>query len=101
MRGKLPVAILWHMHQPSYQHPRTGKLELPWVRLHASKDYLRMAQLLQEFPTVKANLTMVPSLRDQLDAERDAMVESMYGDECAEGISAFQEKRAPRFTASD
>jgi 1,4-dihydroxy-2-naphthoyl-CoA synthase len=28
-------------------------------------------------------------------------VESLYGDECAEGIAAFLEKRAPRFVKSD
>src|SRR5439155_9411104 len=39
----------------------------PWVRLHASKDYLHMARLLQEFPRVKVSFTMVPSLRDQLE----------------------------------
>ncbi len=67
MRAKLPVAIIWHMHQPYYKHPQTSEFVLPWVRLHASKDYLHMARLLQEFPGVKANFTMVPSLRDQLD----------------------------------
>ncbi|MDO8506143.1 MAG: glycoside hydrolase family 57 protein [Candidatus Limnocylindria bacterium] len=67
MRGKLRVAILWHMHQPYYKHPQTGELVLPWVRLHASKDYLHMARLLQEYPRVKGNFTMVPGLRDQLD----------------------------------
>ncbi|MSQ37069.1 MAG: hypothetical protein EXR61_01990 [Chloroflexi bacterium] len=67
MRGKLRVAILWHMHQPSYKHPQSGEIVLPWVRLHASKDYLHMARLLQEYPRVKANFTMVPALRDQLD----------------------------------
>ena len=67
MRGKLPVAIIWHMHQPYYKHPQTSEFVLPWVRLHASKDYLHMARLLQEFPGVKANFTMVPSLREQLD----------------------------------
>ena len=67
MRGKLPVAIIWHMHQPYYKHPQTSEFVLPWVRLHASKDYLHMARLLQEFPGVRANFTMVPSLRDQLD----------------------------------
>lgn len=36
-------------------------------------------------------------LRVHLDAERDGLVENMYGDECGEGISAFREKRAPRF----
>lgn len=67
MKGRLPVAIIWHMHQPYYKHPQTSEFVLPWVRLHASKDYLHMARLLQEFPGVKANFTMVPSLRDQLD----------------------------------
>ncbi|HYK96867.1 MAG TPA: glycoside hydrolase family 57 protein [Candidatus Acidoferrales bacterium] len=67
MNGKLPVAIIWHMHQPYYRHPQTSEFVLPWVRLHASKDYLHMARLLPEFPKVKANFTMVPSLRDQLE----------------------------------
>src|SRR5439155_514251 len=51
------------MHQPYYRHPQTSEFVLPWVRLHASKDYLHMARLLQEFPGVKAHFTMVPSLR--------------------------------------
>src|SRR3989442_12598726 len=67
VNGKLPVAILWHMHQPYYKHPQTSEFVLPWVRLHASKDYLHMARLLQEFPQVKVNFTRVPSLRDQLE----------------------------------
>ncbi|HEX5612569.1 MAG TPA: enoyl-CoA hydratase family protein [Burkholderiales bacterium] len=33
----------------------------------------------------------------QLDAERDAFLQSLYSDECAEGIAAFLDKRAPRF----
>jgi alpha-amylase/alpha-mannosidase (GH57 family) len=67
VNGKLPVAIIWHMHQPYYKHPQTSEFVLPWVRLHASKDYLHMARLLQEFPGVKVHFTMVPSLRDQLE----------------------------------
>ena len=39
--------------------------------------------------------------RAQLDAERDLFVESLYGDECGEGIAAFLEKRAPRFVKAD
>ncbi|SDG86685.1 oxepin-CoA hydrolase, alternative type [Sulfitobacter delicatus] len=34
---------------------------------------------------------------DQLDAERDAMAHAAGGDEAAEGIAAFLEKRKPRF----
>jgi enoyl-CoA hydratase/carnithine racemase len=37
------------------------------------------------------------SLRDQMDAEREGVVHSIYGDECEEGISAFLEKRPARF----
>lgn len=39
------------------------------------------------------------SLSDQMDAERDFVVESIYGDECGEGINAFLEKRPARFDA--
>jgi enoyl-CoA hydratase/carnithine racemase len=37
--------------------------------------------------------------RMQLDAERDAFIESLYGAECGEGIAAFLQKRRPRFIA--
>ncbi len=67
MKGPLPVAIVWHMHQPYYRHPQTSEIVLPWVRLHAAKDYLHMARLLHEFPNVKVNFTLVPALHDQLE----------------------------------
>ena len=35
--------------------------------------------------------------RAQLDAERDAFLESLYGAECGEGIAAFLDKRPARF----
>ncbi len=62
------VAILWHMHQPFYQDLLTGEHVLPWVRLHALKDYWGMVALLREFPTVKATFNLVPSLLVQLEA---------------------------------
>ena len=39
------------------------------------------------------------STRAQLDAERDAFIECLYGNECGEGIAAFLEKRPARFNA--
>jgi len=33
------LALLWHMHQPYYEDLATGEHILPWVRLHAIKDY--------------------------------------------------------------
>jgi alpha-amylase/alpha-mannosidase (GH57 family) len=62
------VALLWHMHQPSYRDPMDGSLVLPWVRLHALKDYWGMVELLREFPQVHLTLNLVPSLVDQIAA---------------------------------
>jgi alpha-amylase/alpha-mannosidase (GH57 family) len=62
------VAILWHMHQPFYQDLVTGEHILPWVRLHALKDYYGMVALLREFPRVKVTFNLVPSLLVQLEA---------------------------------
>jgi alpha-amylase/alpha-mannosidase (GH57 family) len=62
------VAILWHMHQPFYQDLETGEHILPWVRLHALKDYYGMVALLREFPGVKVTFNLVPSLLVQLEA---------------------------------
>jgi alpha-amylase/alpha-mannosidase (GH57 family) len=44
------VAILWHMHQPFYEDLATREHIMPWVRLHALKDYYGMVALLREFP---------------------------------------------------
>jgi alpha-amylase/alpha-mannosidase (GH57 family) len=62
------VAILWHMHQPFYQDLVTGEHVLPWVRLHALKDYFGMVALLREFPGVRVTFNLVPSLFIQLAA---------------------------------
>src|SRR4051812_21121593 len=62
------VAILWHMHQPYYEDLATGEHILPWVRMHALKDYFGMVALLKEFPEVKLTFNLVPSLLVQLEA---------------------------------
>lgn len=61
------LVFLWHHHQPDYRSPRDGRALLPWVRLHATKDYLDMALRLERFPRVRATFNFVPSLLDQLD----------------------------------
>src|SRR5262245_29632545 len=62
------LAILWHMHQPFYQDLLTGEHLLPWVRLHALKDYYGMVALTREFPSVRMTFNLVPSLLVQLEA---------------------------------
>jgi alpha-amylase/alpha-mannosidase (GH57 family) len=62
------LAFLWHQHQPFYRDQRTGEFAMPWVRLHAVKDYLGMAQLLEEVPQMRATVNLVPSLVTQIEA---------------------------------
>ena len=62
------VAILWHMHQPYYEDLVTREHILPWVRLHAIKDYWGMVAMLEEFPDVRLTFNLVPSLLVQLEA---------------------------------
>jgi alpha-amylase/alpha-mannosidase (GH57 family) len=62
----LRVIVLWHQHQPFYKDLVTGEYRLPWVRLHALKDYYGMVKLLDEFPTVHQTFNLVPSLMAQI-----------------------------------
>jgi alpha-amylase/alpha-mannosidase (GH57 family) len=62
------LALLWHMHQPYYEDLATGEHILPWVRLHAIKDYWGMVALLREFPGIKVTFNLVPSLVAQVQA---------------------------------
>ncbi len=62
----LRLIFLWHQHQPFYKDLVTGEYRLPWVRLHALKDYYGMVKLLDEFPKVHQNFNLVPSLITQI-----------------------------------
>src|SRR6201987_3075822 len=62
----LRVILLWHQHQPFYKDLVTGEYRLPWVRLHALKDYYGMVKLLDEFPNLHQNFNLVPSLMVQI-----------------------------------
>ena len=62
----LRLILLWHQHQPFYKDLVTGEYRLPWVRLHALKDYYGMVKLLDEFPEVHQNFNLVPSLITQI-----------------------------------
>ena len=61
---KLSVAFYWHFHQPVYQLTPDGDYLMPWVRLHAVKDYLEMVNILDKFKRIKLNFNLVPVLLD-------------------------------------
>ena len=60
------LALVWHMHQPHYENPVTGQFELPWVRLHGTKDYYDMAAAAESYPRVRFTINVVPSLLEQI-----------------------------------
>ena len=45
---KLSIAFYWHMHQPFYKLNSEGDYIMPWVRLHAIKDYLDMLLIVDQ-----------------------------------------------------
>jgi alpha-amylase/alpha-mannosidase (GH57 family) len=65
-----PVALglMWHQHQPYYPDDVAGENPMPWVRLHATKDYLGMLLHLEEVPEFRCTINLVPSLLVQLEA---------------------------------
>ncbi len=73
------LMLLWHMHQPYYKDLAEDRYAMPWVRLHALKDYYGMVALLKDFPSVHVTFNMAPSLVSQLlDYARGAAREESY-----------------------
>jgi alpha-amylase/alpha-mannosidase (GH57 family) len=64
---RLDLLLLWHMHQPEYRDPARGEPALPWVYLHAIKDYTDMAAHLERHPEIRVTVNFVPVLLDQID----------------------------------
>lgn len=60
------------MHQPDYQEPGLPQMILPWVRLHATKDYLDMPLMAAEHENIRTTFNLVPSLLDQIQLYLDS-----------------------------
>lgn len=50
------------MHQPVYKSDTNGIYLMPWVRLHAVKDYLDMLLIVDKYPNLRLNFNLVPML---------------------------------------
>ncbi len=74
----LRVAILWHMHQPDYRDPVTGKTLLPWAYLHAVKDYGEMLQTAAEVPGARMTFNLVPTMLEQLARYVDGRARDLW-----------------------
>ncbi|MCL4540102.1 MAG: glycoside hydrolase family 57 protein, partial [Bacteroidetes bacterium] len=62
--SSLKVLFLWHHHQPYYK--TDGSFLLPWVRMHAVKDYWDMVRILDDYPAIKQTFNFAPSLIEQI-----------------------------------
>lgn len=49
------------------RHPDSGEFLLPWVFLHAIKDYTDMAAHLERHPHIRCTVNFVPVLLDQIE----------------------------------
>ena len=74
----LHVAFVWHMHQPFYRSPLTGAFDMPWVRMHALKDYADMVQTLSSYPGLHQTFNLVPSLVEQLEVYGSGSFSDVY-----------------------
>lgn len=64
---KLKLVLCWHMHQPHYRDGLNGEYRLPWVYLHAIKDYTDMVAHLESVPEAKVVVNFAPVLLEQLE----------------------------------
>ncbi len=65
--GAVNFVLCWHMHQPWYQQGIDGDYQLPWVYLHAIKDYEDMVMHLEAHPKMRVVVNFAPVLLEQLD----------------------------------
>ena len=64
---ELYVMLMWHQHQPFYTKNDDGYYTRPWVRVHATKDYLDMAELVADYPDLKVTFNLTPVLLQQIE----------------------------------
>ena len=60
----IKLALLWHQHQPYYRSDH--HFVMPWAWLHATKDYLEMAEHFERHPAMHGTINLVPSLLKQI-----------------------------------
>lgn len=65
--NRVNFTLCWHMHQPWYQQGIDGEYQLPWVYLHAIKDYADMVAHLEAHPKMRVVVNFAPVLLEQLD----------------------------------
>lgn len=68
------------MHQPYYRSAVSGAFDMPWVRMHALKDYGDMVSILAAYPSLHQTFNLVPSLVEQLETYASGEFSDVYWD---------------------
>lgn len=71
-KQSLNLCFFWHMHQPDYRGS-DGVMKMPWVFLHAIKDYYEMPWLLSQYIGLKATFNITSPLIEQLNLYKDPL----------------------------
>ncbi|MGB6020212.1 MAG: glycoside hydrolase family 57 protein [Sulfurimonadaceae bacterium] len=71
-KQSLNLCFFWHMHQPDYRGS-DGVMSMPWVFLHAIKDYYEMPWLLSSHKGLKATFNITAPLIEQLNLYSDPL----------------------------
>ena len=66
----MTLNFIWHMHQPDYRNSN-GIMQMPWVFLHAIKDYYDMPWILSRHANIKATFNITSPLIEQLKLYAD------------------------------
>lgn len=79
-RGPTRVVFIWHMHQPSYRSPLTGRYVLPWVLVHGMRDYYDMPKIAGEVEGVGVTVNLVPGMVEQLEEYASGKARDVFWD---------------------
>ena len=96
---ELYVMLLWHQHQPYYPKDIDGNFSKPWVRLHATKDYLDMVEMVQKYEDLRVTFNLTPTLMKQLNELSDGLKDTYWvhteikGDELNDNEKKFLRDR--------
>ncbi len=64
--GTVYLNLVYRHHLPLYYVPSTDRIETPFVRQHALRDYFQMADVIQRYPHVHATVVLSPTLLWQI-----------------------------------
>ncbi|MFZ1731586.1 MAG: hypothetical protein WBQ23_03800 [Bacteroidota bacterium] len=60
--GTVYLNIVFRHHVPLYYSSEVDRIEAPFVRQHALRDYFQMADVIQRYPNVHATVVLSPTL---------------------------------------